>query len=44
MGGATADYYFSRQYQKIFGNPQNTSSSYLNEGNFPSTLFLVIEF
>ena len=31
-------------YLKIFGNHQNTPPSYLNNEDFPSTLFLVIEF
>jgi len=41
---AITDYQFNPHYLKVFGNHQNTPPSHLNEGDFPSILFLMIEF
>jgi len=44
IGGTPTDYQSNPHYLKVFGNHQNTPPSHLNEGDFPSTLFLVIGF
>jgi len=42
IGDVRVNYHFNPYYLKFSCNHQNTSTSHLNEGDFPSTLFLVI--